>query len=172
MKNKFCLRNLQETDASLMLEWMHDENVVRDLKTDFAVKTLNDCVNFIEHAQHDRCNIHMAIVNSEDEYLGTVSLKNITKNNAEFGIAIRKCAMGNGCATYAMQEVIRKALNEMNLSEVYWCVAPLNTRALRFYDKNGYKRVTLDRLTANKNDIYTHYGNEQAKLFVWYHVMR
>ena len=35
MINKFELRTLKEKDALLMYEWMHDQNVVENLKTDF-----------------------------------------------------------------------------------------------------------------------------------------
>ena len=35
------LRNLELKDATLMLEWMHDENVVGKLKGDFLEKTLH-----------------------------------------------------------------------------------------------------------------------------------
>lgn len=172
MNNMFALRKLQEKDAGFMLEWMHDEDVVRDLQTDFATKTLSDCMGFIERAQEENSNLHLAIVNDKDEYLGTVSLKNITKVNAEFGTTIRKCAMGTGCAIYAMRKIIYRALDEMKLCEVYWCVSSLNKRALRFYDKNGYKRVALNELMANVNDIYRCYDMEQAKSFIWYHVVK
>ena len=44
------LRKLRKQDAPLMLEWMHDESVVRDLQANFAAKTLEDCLAFIESA--------------------------------------------------------------------------------------------------------------------------
>ena len=39
--------------------------------------------------------------------MGTVSLKHIKNNTAEFAIAIRKIAMGYGFASYAMNEIIQ-----------------------------------------------------------------
>ena len=48
------LRMLKTEDAFLMLEWMHDDFVVRDMKTNFASKTLQDCIPFIKSAQ-DTC---------------------------------------------------------------------------------------------------------------------
>ena len=45
------LRMLKIKDAPFMLEWMHDDFVVHDMKTNFASKTLEDCISFIESAQ-------------------------------------------------------------------------------------------------------------------------
>ena len=42
------LRKLEEKDAPLMLEWMHDPEVVADMRTNFADKTLEDCLSFIK----------------------------------------------------------------------------------------------------------------------------
>ena len=132
------LRDLEEEDAPLMLEWMHDESVVKDLKTDFASKTLEDCKNFIKNSRNDEVNRHYAI-DVDGEYMGTVSLKNIEKDKAEFAITIRKSAMGKGISTIAMKEIIRIGFEEMNLRKIYWYVDPENKRAVKFYDKNGYQ---------------------------------
>lgn len=39
-----------------------------------------------------RKNLHLAIVDENDEYMGTVSLKNIEEDKAEFAITVRKNA--------------------------------------------------------------------------------
>ena len=90
------LRNLELRDAPLMLEWMHDESVVGKLKGNFIEKTLSDAESFILTSAKKEENIHLAIVSDEDEYMGTVSLKNIEGGSAGLGIAGRKSAMGRG----------------------------------------------------------------------------
>ena len=157
------LRKLELKDASLMLEWMHDKNVVEDLRTDFLSKTLNDCINFIKHSWNDSNNWNVAIVDDEDNYMGTVSLKNIEEKSAEFGITIRACAMGKGYALWAMKEILRIAFEERNLEQVYWCVSPENKRAVRFYDKNGFRRVDVKVLKNIKG-----YTTEQIDYYIWY----
>ncbi len=160
------LRNLVEKDAPLMLEWMHDGGVVENLHTDFGTKTLADCLHFIEEAQDMKDSIHMAIVDSDDEYMGTVSLKHITGNAAEFAIAVRKSAMGRGFSKFAMTEMIHMGLKEKGLERIYWCVSPKNTRALRFYDKNGYGRIML------KDRKIEGYNEDETGYYVWYEVLR
>lgn len=134
------LRDLELKDAPFMLEWMHDKNVIENLAGNFSKKTLDDCSNFIIAAENKECNIHLAIVNDEDEYMGTVSLKNINRSNnsAEFAIAVRALAMGRGYSWYGMEEIIKKAFEEYNLESVYWCVSKKNERAVRFYDKHNF----------------------------------
>lgn len=139
------LRNLEKKDAPLMLEWMHDKNVVSQLRTNFLSKTMEDAVAFIEQAKDTQENLHLAIVSDEDEYMGTVSLKNVNydKKIAEFGITVRAEAMTHGYAWFGMRSILEKAFSEFNLDCVYWCVSRQNKRAVRFYDKHNFHE-TLD----------------------------
>ena len=134
------LRKLKADDAALMLEWMHDESVTHDLHADFAAKTLDDAKAFIEASAENDKNLHMAIASDTDEYMGTVSLKNIDRVNstAEFAITVRNCAMGKGYSWFGMTEIIRLAFEELMLECVYWCVSRKNARADRFYSKHGF----------------------------------
>lgn len=138
------LRKLELKDADKMHEWMHDESVVEFMQADFRNKSIDDCKKFIDNASNDKYNCHMAIVNDADEYMGTVSLKNIHDSVAEFAITIRKCAMGQGYSRYGMKEIINYGFNVLNLKSIYWCVSPENKRAVKFYDKNGYTRHDID----------------------------
>ncbi len=155
------LRELKPEDAPFMLEWMHDPSVVENLQTDFARKTLNDCRTFIANAREDRENLHLAITEDDGgEYLGTVSLKHIRCGTAEFAITVRKCSMGRGYSIRAMREILETGIRDMGLERVYWCVSPKNTRAVRFYDKNGFRRAPAPENTA--------YTQEEKITYFWY----
>ena len=159
------LRKLKLKDAPLMLEWMHDDAVTENLNTDFASKSMKDCENFISHSEEDKTNIHLAIVDDEDEYMGTVSLKNIENETAEFAITIRSKAMGCGYSWYAMETVLNKALGDFGLKRVYWCVSLENKRAISFYDKHSYNE-TFD-IPLEALERYKGIGNLR-----WYSVSR
>lgn len=148
-----------------MLEWMHDDSVVHYLSKDFSVMTIDDCRSFIINSQDNKESVHFAIASDDDEYLGTISLKDINPelHSAEFGIVIRKKAMGKGYASEAMTRILNMAKNEYGLETVYWCVDPENKRAARFYDKQNYKRVTAKELP----DIHG-YTSEQINRYIWY----
>lgn len=157
------LRKLKIKDAPYMLEWMHDISVVQNMQTDFASKTEDDCRRFITDSWKNNHNYHLAIVDDDDTYQGTVSLKNIQDGSAEFAITVRSSAMGKGFSSNAMKEIVRIGFNEKGLSNIYWFVSPENKRALRFYDKNGYNRVFLNQL--ENAGIY---NSKQVQAYIWY----
>lgn len=132
------LRNLELKDAPFMLEWMHDESVVENLRGRFTEKKIEDCEDFINAAKNKENDIHLAIVSDEDEYMGTVSLKSVKDGSAEFGIAVRKSAMGRGYSWWGMEEIIRLAFEKYSIESVYWCVSRSNDRAVRFYEKHNF----------------------------------
>lgn len=150
------LRLLEEKDSKLMYEWMHDESVTNKLRGNFSSKTLDDCLMFIRESKVDKNNIHLAIVNDEDEYMGTVSLKHIdeTQRYAEFAITIRSKAMGHGYSWYGMDQILKYGLLQKGLDNIYWCVSKENIRAVKFYDKHGYEEcinVPLELITSYKD---------------------
>lgn len=159
------LRKLGMSDAPLMLEWMHDKDVVTELNSNFEEKTLDDCKAFIAYSQDTTSDLHMAVVDEEDTYMGTVSLKHIdhVNKNAEFAITIRKAAMGKGFSRYGMAEILRIGTEELGLENIFWCVALSNKRAVRFYDKNGYQRITDVPETMTSN-----YDQELLEKLIWY----
>ena len=117
----------------------------------------------------------LAAVDDTDIYMGTVSLKNIDNGSSEFAITMRKEAMGKGYAAEAMKQIIDKGFNELGLEYIYWYVNPANKRAVRFYDKNGYQRVTLDELSktmkTSKSALENKGGGyrpEEAEGYIWY----
>lgn len=161
------LRCLEIKDAPMMLEWMHDSDVTENLKADFKNMTIDDALAFINNSKKIIDNIHLAIVSNEDEYMGTVSLKNIDKNNcsAEFAIAVRSKAMGRGYSWYGMEEIIHKAFTEYNLNCVYWCVDKNNERAVRFYDKHNFHEA----VDIPQNVLERYKGANNLK---WYSVLK
>lgn len=158
------LRKLRMEDAPGMLEWMHDPGCVENLQADFSSKTMEDCRRFIASTWENQKDLHLAIADEQDVYMGTVSLKHIDreKANAEFAISMRACAMGKGYSRDGMRAILDMGLGEMGLEEIYWCVSPDNKRAVRFYDKNGYHRMDGTNL---KMEGYT---PEQIRYYIWY----
>lgn len=136
------LRMLQDKDADLMLEWMHDESVVRFFRFNSLSKTKEDVLEFIHYAQKpNEMEQHFAIVNDEDEYLGTISLKNIDlhNKNAEYAICVRKAAMGKNVAREGTNLILNYAFHDLQLEKVYLNVLTENVRAVKFYEKYGFQ---------------------------------
>lgn len=137
------LRQLQSKDCTGMLEWMHDMELVRYFHGDMLTKTEKDVLEFINQADIVPLNersIHYAIVEEEDEYLGTISLKsiNLEDRNAEYAISLRRVAQGRNVAYAATEELLNIAFNKFELERVYLNVLSENKRAIRLYEKCGF----------------------------------
>jgi len=140
------LRGLKRKDAPLMLEWMHDPDIQKGFKKNMLGASLDDAERFCLNSElssslQDGDSIHFAITDENDEYLGTVSLKELDFENksAEYAIILRKKAQGKGVAYEATGLVLRKAFYEYDLHRVYLNVLADNSSAIRLYERCGFK---------------------------------
>ncbi len=133
------LRLLENKDIGYILEWMHDPAVNRFFQTDFSTYTEEKVREFVAGSFSDTAR-HYACVDDTDEYLGTVSLKNINyaAGNAEYAVSFRKNAHGTGASFFATKEILRIAFEELGLNRVYLNVIGSNQRAMAFYKKAGF----------------------------------
>ena len=139
------LRELQIKDAPLMLEWMHDPDNQKAFKKNMISMTQEEAEAFIKSSRVPSApkqgeSIHFAIADEEDEYLGTISLKDIDLKNktAEYAIATRKKAQGRGVAFAATDLLLNIAFKEYGLHRVYLNVLADNTKAIHLYEKCGF----------------------------------
>lgn len=134
------LRKLKEKDAPFMLEWMMDEDINKFFHFSKQNISLENALNFIKTAQDMSVNRHYAVVDEKDEYLGTISLKNISleDHNAEYAVCFRKKSIGSGISRNATEELLRIAFDELKLHKVYLNVLSDNIRAIKFYEKMGF----------------------------------
>ena len=142
VKKEIQLRRLELSDAKRMLEWLHSPAIYEKMQYDPTKQSMESCCKFIKKSWDDIDNIHYAISDETNEYLGTISLKNIDKKNrnAELGIALHPEAMGRGVGREALKLLIHKAFVEMELHKVYLYVREDNEKAVKFYHKNGWER--------------------------------
>jgi diamine N-acetyltransferase len=161
--NKFILRPLEEKDAELMLEWLRDEEVTKYLKIGGKNSTLEGTLRFIENAKDESANLHRAIVGGDDTYSGTVSLKNIDneKKEAEYAITLHPSAWGKGASVTATEEILKAAFERLGLERVYLNVLEENERAVKLYEKTGFKYT---------GETLEDYGGAEKKLR-WYEII-
>ena len=133
------LRPLESKDAASMLEWMLDDQVTQYLNLKEEQKNLDSVLNYIKNSQNDANNKHLAIVDENDEYFGTVSLKNINSvdKHAEFAIVLSLKSQGKGYGKEAMKAILEEAIS-LGLHKVYLNVLQSNTIAKHFYEKCGF----------------------------------
>lgn len=134
------LRELQLKDVEKMYEWMSDPEVIESLAIGRYPNSKEKIEDFIKNSWSDKNNVHFAIVTDNDEYVGTVSLKNINliDRNAEYAIAIHKEFWGSDYAKFATDKIISYGFQKLNLNKIYLNVISKNVRANKFYEKYGF----------------------------------
>ncbi len=134
------LRPLRSGDIPGMLEWMRDPEINRWFRFDADQMTEEKAEKFIQESftETDR---HYAIADESDEYLGTISLEEIDRENghALYAISLRSRAQGRGFALEATKELLRIAFEELGMERVYLNVISDNYRARRLYEKAGFR---------------------------------
>ena len=139
----YKLRPLKQKDCNGMLDWMHDPQINHLYTDKIRNATLESVSRFVEDAEKlmkQGITYHYAIVDERDDYLGTISLKNIEPvKGAEYAISMRGTCHGKGIASWATQEILRMAFEEMGLHRVYLNVLADNEHANRFYVKNNFR---------------------------------
>lgn len=133
------LRKLLPKDADFMLEWMNYDENKTIFQKDFSKMTKEGVLAFIDNS-FTESDHHFAIVDDDDEYLGTISLKNIDmlNKNAEYAISSRKKARGTGSNALATKQIVEYAFKELKLKKVYLNVLSTNVRAKKMYIKSGF----------------------------------
>lgn len=85
---------------------------------------------------------------ADESAIGYVAIKGINRveARAEIGIAIVTAEhRGKGYGTAAMRQVIDHAFIELGLTRLGLTVFPSNRRAIRSYEKNGFRRTEVLR---------------------------
>ena len=134
------LRRLEEKDIPGMLEWMHDPEINRWFRFDAASMTEERVKKFIA-GSFTETNRHYAIADDDDNYLGTISLEDIDRENANalYAVSLRADAWGKDIAYTATKMLLDIAFRELDLERVYLNVLSDNGRAKRFYEKAGFR---------------------------------
>lgn len=160
------LRNLMPKDVEYMLEWMHDDKINKFFRFDASGRTKENTLDYILSSQNLKNDHHFAIANDNDEYLGTVSLKNVDleSKNAEYAIALRANAQGTGAGSFATEAICEFAFKNLDLHRVYLNVFSDNFRAIRFYEKSGF---------IFEGEFYQHiFCNNKWHSLKWYRIMK
>ena len=136
----YSLRPLEAKDAPRMVEMMQDALTTKYLQIGGPDYTEATALRFIASTGDETAGVHRAVVDGDDVYQGTVSLKNLDmdKKEAEYAISMHPNAQGKGAAKAASAGILALA-KELGLSRVYLNVLVENERANRFYQKFGFR---------------------------------
>lgn len=139
-----------EGDAATFARWTEDAEYLRGLDTDYARPlSVEHMGQMLERSPHDRGGVEFRIRTlTEDKLIGFVALHSIEWNNraARLAIGIGEAEYrGRGYGTDALRVALRYAFHELNLERVGLDVNSNNARAIRAYEKAGFRHEGVMR---------------------------
>ncbi len=140
---KINLRGVEKEDYTEgMHKWAGDPDFNRFLSHGVRPATKTAMENLYEDLKSKE-NIIFAITDSRTEKtIGIIGLHHINWQtaSAEYTIHIgEKAYWGTGCAKEATEYILRHAFSVLNLNKVWLGVAEPNAKAVKFYQKMGFR---------------------------------
>jgi [ribosomal protein S5]-alanine N-acetyltransferase len=139
---KVYLRPLGLEDAAALTTWLNDPEVTRHLLIYRPLTRMAEEA-FLRKISESETDVGLGIVVRETEqFLGGLGLHQFDFRNrhAQFGIFLgEKSAWGKGYGTEATRLMVRYAFATLNLNRVWLHVYEYNERALRVYEKVGFR---------------------------------
>jgi RimJ/RimL family protein N-acetyltransferase len=154
--HKVYLRPLESEDAPLLVSWLNDAEIIRNL-LQYRPVNLKVEVAFLDKLyQNDDVVLGIA-ARQTDELLGAAGLHPIDFKNrhARFGLFLGvKSEWGKGYGTEATALLVRHAFETLNLNRVWLHVFEDNLRGIRAYEKVGFRREGVLRQSHYREDHY------------------
>jgi RimJ/RimL family protein N-acetyltransferase len=150
---------LDRSDIPLLAAWWRSIELSQYLAQEALFpKNEEDETEWYESARKDPNVFVFAIRRQDDDTLvGTATLFNINWRIKKclFGIALGDPTVwGKGLGTDATRVIIRYAFHELNLNSVRLYVYEFNERALKAYEKAGFKTEGIQRQSVYREGRY------------------
>ena len=146
IEKKISIRPITENDTNKIIEWRNKPSV----KQYFIYRepfTRESHLNWF-HNRVQRGKVAQFMIMADDDPIGSVYLRDIDDKNkkCEFGIFIgEESNCGRGFGKIASKLVINYAFNQLKLNRVFLRVFSNNIRAIKCYEKIGFKHEGLFR---------------------------
>ncbi|MCD6101589.1 MAG: GNAT family N-acetyltransferase [Candidatus Cloacimonetes bacterium] len=159
--NKCYLSPINIEDAEKYTEWLNDLEVSKYLSLSREQITLQKEKEILEDMSKTRAQVFGIIDKKTDNLIGNCSLFSINHPNkrAEFGIFIGdKRYWNKGYGTEATKLILDYGFNILNLNSIMLEVYSFNKRAIKSYEKIGFKTIGKRRqakiIGGKKYDIF------------------
>jgi len=154
--SRIYLRLLVLDDASQeYCDWLNDPEVNKFLET--RKSTIAELKNYIQKQLDDPNALFYGIFDkSSDKHIGNIKLEPIDwqKKRAVFGILLGDMNYwGKGIGTEATRLIVDYVFGDLNFKEVELGVIESNKRAIRVYEKVGFKIVTIKENSLNHDRV-------------------
>lgn len=135
------LRPVRVEDAGHLLRWALDPEVARFAQGEYPT-TWEETVRWLCEAVRDRYRRVYLIIGPDGKPIGDIDLHHIAWRSGEGELRIRigePSLWGKGLGTDAIRALLRDAYEQGHLRRVYLRVLRENRRAVRCYEKCGFR---------------------------------
>lgn len=140
---KTILRAVEPSDVCRLWEWMQDEETMRFRDYPAPPSSLAEArKDYEESLGNDSHDLRLAITTLDGELIGETWLRYVDQRagNADFSIAVgNKAFWGCGYGTDATRSLAHYGFDQLNLHRIGLYVHSFNVRAIRAYEKCGFR---------------------------------
>mgnify|MGYP000860378491 CR=1 FL=1 len=140
---KVTLRPLLPQDAAAIVSYASDPRL-RELVDGSYPSSMAECSPWLSSLKSDRNHKHFAIVAPDGRFIGDIELDSISWRRREGELRICICDpdyWNRGLGTDAVATLAVYAFTQLNLRLIYLRVYTDNHRAIRCYEKVGFRTV-------------------------------
>lgn len=147
---KINLRSLALADWQYFAKWWRDKELIDLTSGDHGPLSDEEIKEQTQEMINDTNSYHW-MIKADDRIVGHVNLNRLDNEKTEMQIVIgEKEYWGKGIGQEASREVLRKA-KDLNYQKIYIEVRPENTRAIRLYEKLGFRKLGHKKHPHNPN---------------------
>lgn len=140
---KVYLSPINSDDAEVFTKWVNDLEISILMSSASSIYSLDKEKEFLENVSKNGHSFAIVDIES-DKIIGTCGLMNVNHifRKAELGIFIgEKEYWGKGYGTEATELLLDFAFNILNLNSIMLIVNSFNERAIKSYEKCGFKLI-------------------------------
>ena len=144
-------------DAEVFTKWLNDFNVTDYISTSARINTLEFEKEWLENTLKKQGPLFSIIKLDNDEMIGNIGLHEINNisRTAKLGIFIGEDEnRSKGYGTEALKLLLDYGFNYLNLNNIMLTVYNFNGRAIRAYEKAGFKEFGRRRKSYFLNGKY------------------
>ncbi len=160
LSGKLCyLRSLVRSDlASRYFQWLNDQDVTRFMWNGSFPNSERRMEAFFDRVTTSNRDVVLAIVALDgDTHVGNIGIHNIDwmYRKAELGILIgEREHQGRGYASEALELLLHHCFYRLNLNKIYLRTEEGNERALRAFERAGFRREGVLRQECFREGAY------------------
>jgi len=137
---RVTIRPLRKVDLDIMSTWEPFEDPIERL-FDWPARTPEENSMWYAGLVSDKTRVYYGVENEYHDLIGRVSLREIAGRSARLGIGFGTHYVGRGYGTEALRVFLGYCFEELGFDRIVLDVAAINRRAIRCYERCGFKYV-------------------------------